>query len=151
MTEIEEMFPYDNQRKSIDALLDAKRMFSEDFVAPYIKDFVMAFEKRLLKQLHSGKMSTEDLVSMFISLFAYFIHEVKETDRPISMSKETLDTFYLIMEHYNPKLIDPVTQEDYGYQLNEFDRILELIIDEKAKSLGLDDEETKAGYYFYGL
>ena len=139
-TEFEEIFPYHKQLKGIDHLLDAKQMFSDDYVAPWIKDFVMEFEKRLLKQVQIRQISTEDIISMIISLFAYFIHDIKETGKPVYMDKDTLDKFYLITEHYNPKLKNPVTQKDYEYQLEEFNVILSKIIYEKAADLGLDDE-----------
>jgi len=147
MTNLEELFPYEKQREELEYLLDVEKMYAEDNVAEWIKDFSMEFEKRLLKQLNTNKMSKEDLVGIFISLFAFVIHYTKETGKSINMDKDTLDKFYLIMEHYNPKVINPVTQEDYKNQIDEINVILSKIINEKVTELGLDDESGEEYHY----
>ena len=150
MYTLEELFPYEKMRQELEYLLDVEKMYAEDNVAEYIKDFSMEFEKRLLKQLNTNKMSKEDLVGIFISLFAFVIHFIKETGKSINMDEDTLEKFYLIMEHYNPKVMNPVTQEDYKNQIDEFNVILSKIINEKVVELGLDNEETGEEYYYHG-
>ena len=147
--EFEEIFPYHKSLEGIDNLLDAKEMFRDDYVAPWIKDFVMQLEKHLLKQVQTGQISTEDIISMMISLFAFVIHYIKETGKSINMDDDTLKKFYLIMEYYNPKLMNPVTQDDYKNQIDEFNVILSKVIKEKASELGLDDEETGTEYHYH--
>ena len=51
---------------------------------------------------------------------------------------------------YNPKLMNPVTQDDYKNQIEEFNVILSKIIFEKVAELGLGDQESGTEYHYHG-